>query len=80
IFLVDGRRRRMAFDPKTTVGRVKELVWSAWPAEPEWQDDCPPPPRTSASSTSARSSRTRTPSPGESAPSPPTIVHLFVRS
>ncbi|KAJ7265975.1 hypothetical protein B0H12DRAFT_1100364 [Mycena haematopus] len=30
--LIDGRRRTMAFDPTTTVGRVKELVWNAWPS------------------------------------------------
>ena len=29
--LVTGRRRTMSFDPETTVGRVKELVWNAWP-------------------------------------------------
>ena len=29
--LVSGRRRTMGFDPETTVGRVKELVWNAWP-------------------------------------------------
>jgi predicted GTPase len=29
--LVSGRRRTMSFDPDTTVGRVKELVWNAWP-------------------------------------------------
>ena len=29
--LVSGRRRSMAFDPETTVGRVKELVWNTWP-------------------------------------------------
>jgi hypothetical protein len=29
--LVSGRRRSMAFDPETTVGRVKELVWNSWP-------------------------------------------------
>lgn len=28
--LVSGRRRTMAFEPRTTVGRVKELVWSGW--------------------------------------------------
>jgi hypothetical protein len=32
--LVSGRRRTMAFDPATTVGRVKELVWNAWPSGP----------------------------------------------
>ncbi|KAJ6595719.1 ubiquitin-related domain-containing protein [Mycena vulgaris] len=40
--LISGRRRTMAFDPATTVARVKELVWSAWPSE--WQDDRPPAP------------------------------------
>jgi hypothetical protein len=30
--LVTGRRRTMAFDPETTVGRVKELVWNTWPS------------------------------------------------
>ena len=29
--LVSGRRRSMAFDPETTVGRVKELLWNTWP-------------------------------------------------
>lgn len=29
--LVSGRRRQMTFDPETTIGRVKELVWNAWP-------------------------------------------------
>ncbi|KIJ63851.1 hypothetical protein HYDPIDRAFT_29201 [Hydnomerulius pinastri MD-312] len=30
--LVSGRRKVQSFDPETTVGRVKELVWNAWPA------------------------------------------------
>ena len=29
--LISGTRRGMSFDPTTTVGRVKELVWNAWP-------------------------------------------------
>ncbi|KAI0690653.1 ubiquitin-related domain-containing protein [Cerioporus squamosus] len=40
--LVSGRRRTMSFEPETTVGRVKELVWNAWPNE--WQDERPPAP------------------------------------
>jgi len=40
--LVSGRRRTMAFDPETTIGRAKELVWNAWPNE--WQDERPPAP------------------------------------
>lgn len=30
--LISGSRRTMTFDPETTVGRVKELVWNAWPS------------------------------------------------
>jgi hypothetical protein len=30
--LVSGKRRTMNFDPTTTVGRVKELMWNSWPA------------------------------------------------
>jgi hypothetical protein len=28
---ISGRRRTMAFDPETTIGRLKELVWNSWP-------------------------------------------------
>jgi hypothetical protein len=30
--LISGRRRTMSFEPETTLGRVKELVWNAWPS------------------------------------------------
>ncbi|CAL1709368.1 unnamed protein product [Somion occarium] len=40
--LVSGRRRTMSFDHEATVGRVKELVWNAWPND--WQDERPPGP------------------------------------
>lgn len=30
--LVSGLRKTQSFEPETTVGRVKELVWNAWPA------------------------------------------------
>src|SRR5215471_6272990 len=30
--LQSGKRRTMSFDCETTVGRVKELVWNAWPS------------------------------------------------
>lgn len=29
--LVSGKRRTMCFEPETTIGRVKELIWNAWP-------------------------------------------------
>lgn len=31
ILLVNGKRKVMIFDSRTTVGRVKELVWNTWP-------------------------------------------------
>lgn len=37
--LLSGRRRTMSFDPAITIGRAKELVWNAWPAD--WQDESP---------------------------------------
>ncbi|KAF8555771.1 hypothetical protein OG21DRAFT_1410252 [Imleria badia] len=40
--LVSGNRKSQSFEPETTVGRVKELVWNAWPAH--WQDERPPAP------------------------------------
>ncbi|KZT68922.1 hypothetical protein DAEQUDRAFT_306437 [Daedalea quercina L-15889] len=40
--LITGKRRTMSFDPETSIGRVKELVWNAWPNE--WQDERPPAP------------------------------------
>lgn len=58
--LVSGRRRTMNFDPTHNVGRVKELLWNAWPGGTfslsyqsvslvlfvavDWQDDRPPAP------------------------------------
>ena len=30
--LVSGSRKTMSFGPETTIGRVKELVWNAWPS------------------------------------------------
>ena len=30
--LASGRRRTMSFEPQTTVARVKEFVWNAWPS------------------------------------------------
>ncbi|KAI9461367.1 hypothetical protein HD554DRAFT_1519192 [Boletus coccyginus] len=43
--LVSGNRKTQTFEPETTVGRVKELVWNAWPArDADWQDERPPAP------------------------------------
>lgn len=29
--LVSGKRKTMSFEQETTIGRVKELIWNAWP-------------------------------------------------
>ncbi|KAL1708847.1 ubiquitin-related domain-containing protein [Schizophyllum commune] len=39
---VTARRKTMSFDPETTVGKVKELVWDQWPED--WQEERPPAP------------------------------------
>ncbi|KAF7331668.1 Ubiquitin-like domain-containing protein [Mycena kentingensis (nom. inval.)] len=87
--LVSGRRRTQSFDPETTVGRVKELVWNAWPSE--WQDERPPAPAflrilylgkiLQDEDTLAKlglPSYTASPT-DETPPPPPTIVHLAIR-
>jgi len=40
--LVSGKRKTLSYDAETTIVRVKELVWNAWPSE--WQDERPPSP------------------------------------
>ncbi|KAJ4495376.1 hypothetical protein C8R41DRAFT_762610 [Lentinula lateritia] len=37
--MISGKRRVMTFEPETTVGRVKELVWNTWPSD--WQEERP---------------------------------------
>ncbi|KAI0088451.1 ubiquitin-related domain-containing protein [Irpex rosettiformis] len=76
--LVTGRRRNMTFEPETTVGRVKELTWNAWPNE--WQDERPPAPSylrilyLGKILQDEDTLETNTASPS------PTIVHLSIRS
>ena len=41
--LVSGNRKTQSFEPETTVGRVKELVWNAWPARDSGSSSFPPP-------------------------------------
>jgi len=83
--LVSGRRRSMAFEPETTVGRVKELVWSTWPND--WQDERPPAPsylRILHLGKILQDDDTllqlKFPSHTPPEPATPTIVHLSVRS
>ncbi|KAI0337656.1 hypothetical protein BDW22DRAFT_1433188 [Trametopsis cervina] len=90
--LVSGRRRNMTFEPETTVGRVKELVWNAWPSD--WQDERPPAPSylrilylgkilqdDDSLLKVGFPTQTQSPAGGSMSPAPlPTIVHLSIRS
>ncbi|KAI0065228.1 hypothetical protein BV25DRAFT_1913845 [Artomyces pyxidatus] len=94
--LVSGRRRAMVFEPETTVGRVKELVWNTWPND--WQDERPPAPSflrilylgkilqddetLSHLSFPTHLPTPHTPAPNATpaAPPPSTIVHLSIRA
>ncbi|CAL1709367.1 unnamed protein product [Somion occarium] len=81
--LVSGRRRTMSFDHEATVGRVKELVWNAWPNGPSYlrilylgkilQDD-------DTLSKVGFPTVVSTAETGQSSTSPPTIVHLSIRA
>ncbi|KAI0305338.1 hypothetical protein B0F90DRAFT_1666766 [Multifurca ochricompacta] len=83
--LVSGRRRSMAFEPETTVGRVKELVWNTWPND--WQDERPPAPsflrvlylgKILQDDDTLAQLKFSSYTPPE--PATPTIVHLSIRS
>lgn len=82
--LVSGRRRSMNFEPETTIGRVKELVWNTWPSD--WQDERPPAPaylRILFRGRMLQDSDTLTglaiPTSTSSEAANPTIMHLSVR-
>ncbi|EJD05413.1 uncharacterized protein FOMMEDRAFT_17724 [Fomitiporia mediterranea MF3/22] len=92
--LVTGNRRTMSFDPETTIGRVKELVWNAWPSD--WQDEKPPAPNflrilylgkilqnedtlTSLSLPTLPPATVSIPTSPQMQLSPATIVHLSIR-
>ncbi|OCH88548.1 hypothetical protein OBBRIDRAFT_703369, partial [Obba rivulosa] len=80
--LVSGRRRTMSFEPETTVGRVKELVWNAWP-NGELSDERPPAPsylRILYLGKILQDEDTLQRTPSTSAGPAPTIVHLSIRA
>ncbi|KAJ3523854.1 hypothetical protein NM688_g8658 [Phlebia brevispora] len=92
--LMSGKRRSMTFEPETTVGRTKELVWNAWPKD--WQDERPPAPSylrilylgkilQDEDTLTKVGFPTNIPSPAGQAnsssnPPIPTVVHLSIRS
>ncbi|KAJ4482614.1 hypothetical protein J3R30DRAFT_2196703 [Lentinula aciculospora] len=91
--MISGKRRVMTFEPETTVGRVKELVWNTWPSGPDWQEERPSTPShlrilhlgkvlQDEETLKACDFPIYTPTSSSSsaiAPLPPTIVHLAIR-
>jgi hypothetical protein len=41
VLIISGQYHVFSFEPETTVGRVKELIWSMWPSE--WTAPAQPP-------------------------------------
>ncbi|ODN79398.1 hypothetical protein, variant [Cryptococcus amylolentus CBS 6039] len=84
VLVISGQNRFYSFEPDCTVGRVKELVWSSWPKE--WTDPAQPPSpsylrilhsgRILQDDTSLSSNKL----PAGPSSSPPTVVHISVRS
>ncbi|KAJ3906661.1 hypothetical protein F5879DRAFT_629001 [Lentinula edodes] len=91
--MISGKRRVMTFEPETTVGRVKELVWNTWPSGPDWQEERPSTPShlrilhlgkvlQDEDTLEACDFPIHTPTSSSSlsiTPHPPTIVHLAIR-
>jgi len=78
--LVSGRRKTMSFEPEITIGRVKELVWNAWPSD--WKGEQPPAPaylRILHLGKILQDEDTLNTTRFRPNPAPPTIVHLSVR-
>ncbi|KAF5380769.1 hypothetical protein D9757_007111 [Collybiopsis confluens] len=89
--LISGKRKVMTFEPETTVGRAKELLFHSWPTGPDWSDERPPAPSylrilhlgkilQDEDSLKACNFPAHTPSTSPSSvPAVPSIVHLAIR-
>ncbi|KAL7419295.1 hypothetical protein Q5752_006132 [Cryptotrichosporon argae] len=83
VLIISGQYHVFSFAPETTVGRMKELVWSMWPSE--WTQAQPPQPaflrvlyagRILADDSTLLSNGL----PTSMTPKMPTVIHLSVRS
>ncbi|BEI87896.1 uncharacterized protein CcaverHIS019_0106140 [Cutaneotrichosporon cavernicola] len=84
VLIISGKYHIFSFDPETTVGRAKELIWSMWPSE--WTEPAQPPApswmkvlysgRVLADDSTLLSNNI----PISSSNNNPTVVHLSVRS
>ncbi|WVQ79896.1 hypothetical protein IAT38_001996 [Cryptococcus sp. DSM 104549] len=82
--VISGQSHVFSFEPEITVGRLKELIWSSWPAE--WTDPAQPPSPSflriihSGRILQDDSSLTANNLPLIASNVPPTVVHISVRS
>jgi hypothetical protein len=84
VLIISGQYHVFSFEPETTVGRVKELIWSMWPSE--WTAPAQPPApswlkvlysgRVLADDSTLLSNNL----PVSISNNSPTVVHLSVRS
>ncbi|KIK70036.1 hypothetical protein GYMLUDRAFT_537637 [Collybiopsis luxurians FD-317 M1] len=86
--LISGKRKVMTFEPETTVGRVKELLFHSWPTGQDWTDERPPTPshfrllhlgRILQDEDTLKACNFPSHTPSTSSSPAPTIVHLAIR-
>ncbi|ORY24003.1 hypothetical protein BCR39DRAFT_472763, partial [Naematelia encephala] len=84
VLVISGQSHVFTFEPETTVGRMKELLWSMWP--PEWTSPAQPPSPSFLRVLHAGrvlgddSTLTSNNLPAALPPTLPTVIHLSVRS
>ncbi|EIW71022.1 hypothetical protein TREMEDRAFT_28173 [Tremella mesenterica DSM 1558] len=84
VLIISGQSHLFTFEPTFTVGRVKELIWSMWPSE--WVSPAQPPsPSFMRILFAGRileddSTLISNNLPATLSPTPPTVIHLSVRS
>jgi len=84
VLLISGQSHIFSFEPETTIGRVKELIFSMWPTE--WTSPSQPPSPTylrvlyGGRILADESTLVSNNMPSSLSPMVPTVVHLSVRS
>ncbi|RSH78262.1 uncharacterized protein EHS24_002727 [Apiotrichum porosum] len=84
VLIISGQNHTFSFEPETTVGRMKELIWSMWPSE--WTSPAQPPNPSwlrvlyAGRVLSDDSTLTSNNLPASMTASLPTVIHLSVRS
>lgn len=74
---LSGRRRLMNFEPDTTIGRVKELVWGAWSAPSTLTSTATPSADSDATPAALSSPSTGQPNDAEERPPAPSYLRVL---